>query len=99
MERSFWAKLKSRKLWLALIGAASGVAIAWGVDATVVETIAGAAVALVSVVAYIVTEGKIDAASVDLGADFVKKVLDAIEVINNTDPIVTDGENQTVDEP
>lgn len=90
MKRTFWAKLKSRKLWLALIGAASGVAIAFGVDATVVETVTGAAIALVSVVAYIVTEGKIDAASVDLGADFVKKILDAIEAINNTDPIVTD---------
>ena len=98
MERSFWAKLKSRKLWLALIGAASDVAIAWGVDATVVETVAGAAVALVSVVAYIVTEGKVDAASVDLGADLAKQVLNAIEVIKETKPIVTDGENQIVDE-
>lgn len=95
MKRTFWTKLKSRKLWLALIGAVSGVAIAFGVDATVVETVTGAAIALVSVVAYIVTEGKIDAASVDLGADFVKKILDAIEAINNTDPIVTDESDES----
>lgn len=95
MKRTFWTKLKSRKLWLALIGVVSGVAIAFGVDATVVETVTGAAIALVSVVAYIVTEGKIDAASVDLGADFVKKVLDAIEAINNTDPIVTDESDES----
>ena len=30
---------------------------------------------------YIYTEGKIDAAAVDLSADFVKKLLDAIEAL------------------
>ena len=36
---------------------------------------------LTSVVFYIYTEGKIDAAAVDLSADFVKKLLDAIEAL------------------
>lgn len=83
MQKTFWQKLKSRKLWLALIGAASGIAIAWGVDKTIVEVVAGAAVSLVSVVSYIVVEGKIDAAGVELGAEFVNKVIDAIGVIES----------------
>lgn len=79
----FLTKLKSRKLWLALIGAASGVAIAFGADNSIVQEIAGAATALVSVVAYIVTEGKIDAASVKLSADFVNELLEAIDYIRD----------------
>lgn len=88
MQRTFWDKLKSRKLWLAIIGAAAGIAIALGADAGVVETVSGAAVALVSVVAYVITEGKVDKASVELGADFVNKVLDAIEAIKAADSAV-----------
>ena len=72
-------KLLSRKLWLAIIGAGAGVAIAFGADASLVQVIVGAATALVSVVIYIVTEGKVDAAAVELSADFVKQLLAAIE--------------------
>lgn len=60
----FLRKLSSRKLWMAIAGIATGVAMALGVEATDVSTLAGAITALVSVVAYIVTEGKVDAESV-----------------------------------
>ena len=74
-------KLLSRKLWLALIGAGAGIAIAFGAPESIVSTILGAATSLISIVFYIYTEGKIDAAAVDLSADFVKKLLDAIEAL------------------
>ena len=60
----FLRKLSSRKLWMAIAGIATGVAMALGVEATDVSTVAGAITALVSVVTYIVTEGKVDAESV-----------------------------------
>ena len=63
MEK-FLRKLSSRKLWLAIAGVATGIAMSLGVDATDVSTVAGAITALVSVVTYIVTEGKVDAEGV-----------------------------------
>lgn len=58
-------KLQSRKLWAAVVGVITGLAMVFGLDEHVVNTVAGAVVALGSLVTYIVTEGKIDAAAVD----------------------------------
>lgn len=71
-------KFKSRKLWAALIGVLMGVAMIFGVDPNVAETVSGAVVAVVSVVAYIVTEGKIDAAAVGEAAQKVQDAVDAV---------------------
>lgn len=57
-------KLTSRKLWLALAGVATGVFLALGGDASEIQTVAGTITALASAVAYILTEGRIDAAAV-----------------------------------
>lgn len=57
-------KLTSRKLWLAIAGVATGIAMVLGVDGSEITTVAGGVTALASVITYIVTEGKIDAESV-----------------------------------
>lgn len=54
-------KLSSRKLWAAVAGVFTGLAMAFGLDENTVNTVAGAVVSVVSVVAYILAEGKIDA--------------------------------------
>ena len=71
-------KFKSRKLWVAIIGVLMGVAMIFGVDPNVAETVSGAVVAVVSVVTYIITEGKIDAAAV---GDAAQKVQDAVDAV------------------
>jgi phage shock protein PspC (stress-responsive transcriptional regulator) len=71
--------LLSRKFLLALIGAASGLAIALGADADFVQVLVGAATALVSVVSYIVMEGKVDSEAVTLASEFVQQVIIAVE--------------------
>ncbi len=71
-------KFKSRKLWVAVIGVLMGVAMIFGVDPNVAETVSGAVVAVVSVVTYIITEGKIDAAAV---GDATQKVQDAVDAV------------------
>ena len=71
-------KFKSRKLWVAVIGVLMGVAMIFGVDPNVAETVSGAVVAVVSVVTYIITEGKIDAAAV---GDAAQKVQDAVDAV------------------
>ena len=81
MNKSFWEKIKSRKLWLAILNAAAGIAIALGADNNIVQIALGVGLALLSAVSYIVVEGKVDAAAVDLSADAVKKILDLVEQI------------------
>ena len=69
-------KLSSRKLWTVLAGLAAGLAMAFGLDQEVVASCAGAVVSVVSVVTYIVTEGRIDANSVKVA---IEKTQDAFE--------------------
>ena len=57
-------KLASRKLWMALAGVATGVAMLLGIEGSEISTVAGAVTAVASVITYIVTEGKVDAAAV-----------------------------------
>ena len=75
-------KLTSRKLWLAIAGVATGIAMVLGADASEIQTVAGAITSLVSAVTYIIVEGKVDAASVQ---NTVLTVEDALEVLEHED--------------
>lgn len=57
-------KLSSRKLWAAVAGVVTGLAMVFGLDEGTISNVAGAVVSVASVVAYIITEGKVDAAGV-----------------------------------
>lgn len=75
-------KLSSRKLWMAIAVVSGGISVAMGNDASDVQSVAGLVSALIGSVAYIITEGKIDAASVGnilQSAEDVKNALDAVE--------------------
>lgn len=79
-------KLSSRKLWLAIAGVATGFAAINGVSgaditsiATSLTAIAGCVTSLISIVTYIYTEGKIDAASIQKIADTAKEVVSATD--------------------
>ena len=78
----FLRKLTSRKLWMALAGIATGVAMALGAETNEISTVAGAVTAIVSVVTYIVTEGKVDAESVK---NAIIEIQGGIEAIEGTD--------------
>lgn len=71
-------KLTSRKLWMALAGVVTGVAMAFGAESTDVESVTGAVTALISVVAYIIAEGKVDAESVKNTIIEVQEAYDTI---------------------
>ncbi len=70
-------KLTSRKLWMAIAGVATGIALVLGVDGGDITNVAGAVTAVASVITYIVTEGKIDAES-------VKNALESTEDAKNS---------------
>ena len=57
-------KLSSRKLWAAMAGIVMGLAMVFGLDENTISTVAGAVVSVASVIAYIMTEGKVDAEGV-----------------------------------
>ena len=75
----FVRKLTSRKLWMAIAGVATGIALALGADASEIQTITGAVTALVSAVAYIITEGKVDAESVKNVVEATREASDTIK--------------------
>lgn len=72
-------KLSSRKLWMAIAGVATGIALALGVDTNEIGTVAGAVTALVSVVTYIAVEGKVDAEGVKNAIVVMQEAVDVIE--------------------
>lgn len=65
MNKIDWKrKLSSRKLWAAIAGVVTGLAMVFKLDESTISSVAGAVVSMVSVVSYIITEGKVDAESV-----------------------------------
>ena len=57
-------KLSSRKLWAAVAGVVTGLAMVFKLDEGVISNVAGAVMSAASVVAYIMAEGKVDAEGV-----------------------------------
>lgn len=81
---NFFDKLQSRKFLTCIAGIVMGVCMVFGLDEGTVNTIAGAVVTVGSVITYIYTEGKIDAAAVDKisdAADAIEGAIDAVEKI------------------
>ena len=79
MWKEILRKLTSRKLWMALAGIATGIAVALGVESSDVATVTGAITALVSAVTYIIAEGKVDAESVKNAVTATQDALDVLE--------------------
>lgn len=74
MNKIDWvAKLTSRKFWMAVVGLVSGILVALKMDEQTVAQITGIIMAAASVVAYIIGEGLIDAASAKTAADEEKE--------------------------
>ena len=80
METINWKrKLSSRKLWAAVAGIVTGLAMVFGLDENTISTVAGAVVSAASVVAYIMAEGKVDAESVKNAVENVEVVMEAVQ--------------------
>ena len=77
MKNRIIQKLTSRKLWMAIAGIATGLALVFGVDGGDISNVAGAITAVVSVITYIAAEGRVDAES-------VKNAVEAAENAVNT---------------
>lgn len=63
MNRTILDKLKSRKLWAAIVGVIVGLAAAYGIDGNEYAEVAGIVTSAVSVISYIFAEARVDAAA------------------------------------
>ena len=72
-------KLSSRKLWMAIAGVATGIAMALGAETSDIESVAGAITALVCAVTYIFVEGKIDAEGVKNAIEATEDAVEAMK--------------------
>lgn len=79
--KEFLNKLKSRKFLTCVAGIVMGACMYFGLDVGAVEKIAGAILSISSIVTYIYTEGKIDAAAVEKIKDTVDQVGDAVDAV------------------
>ena len=79
--QKFISKLTSRKFLTCVAGVVMGLCMVFGLDEGTVSTIAGAVTSVVSVVMYMYTEGKVDAAAVKNAADKVESAVGAVEKI------------------
>lgn len=71
-------KLTSRKFLAAAAGVVVGISMVFGLDEGVISTVAGAVTAAASLISYITTEGKIDAASVRTAAQAAEEARRAL---------------------
>ena len=71
-------KLSSRKLWAAVAGVITGLAMVFGLDEGVITSVSGAVVSVASVIAYIITEGRVDAAAVKTAVEDVQSAADSL---------------------
>jgi len=72
-------KLSSRKLWAAVAGIVTGLAMVFGLDEGTISNVAGAVVSVASVVAYIIAEGRVDAEGVKKAVNDVQDAVDDIK--------------------
>lgn len=79
--QTFIKKITSRKFLTCVAGVVLGICMIFGLDEGSINTIAGAVTSVVSLVIYIYTEGKIDAAAVNGIKDTADKVKDAVDVV------------------
>jgi hypothetical protein len=64
---------------MALAGVVTGVAMAFGAEGAEIGTVTGAVTALISVVTYIITEGKVDAESVKNAIIDIQEAVDVLD--------------------
>ena len=81
--RTFLEKLKSRKFLTCIAGIIMGACMYFGLDVDAIDKISGAVLAISSIITYIYTEGKIDAAAADKIKDAVDKVEDAVDAVED----------------
>lgn len=95
MSKINWKeKLSSRKLWVAVIGIATGIVMYFGGSAEEITKVSGAVVSVISTVFYIIAEGKVD---VERLRNSIKSLEDAEDSLKKNEEDETDGSGKDQD--
>ena len=78
-------KFSSRKFLLSLAGVVTGIAGMIGCNDNTIAVVAFVVLEVLSIVSYLICEGKIDAAAVDKGMNIAKEIMDAINAAKEND--------------
>lgn len=79
--KEFLNKFKSRKFLTCIAGIVMGACMYFGLDMSAIDKVSGAVLAISSIITYIYTEGKIDAAAAGQIKDAVDKVENAVDAV------------------
>lgn len=88
----------NKKIITMILGIVSGLAISFGLDQSEVSAVAGAVVAVGSVISYMVAEGRIDVERIRNAADAVNDVIDIMDLDDLLDEFTDDVEGGEPDE-
>lgn len=95
MSKINWKeKLSSRKLWVAVIGIATGIVMYFGGSTEEITKVSGAVVSVISTVFYIIAEGKVD---VERLRNSIKSLEDAEDSLKKNGEDETDGSGKDQD--
>lgn len=95
MSKINWKeKLSSRKLWVAVIGIDTGIVMYFGGSTEEITKVSGAVVSVISIVFYIIAEGKVD---VERLRNSIKSLEDAEDSLKKNEEDETDGSGKDQD--
>ena len=72
-------KITSRKFLAAVAGVIAGLSMVFGLSEEVITSVSGAVMAAGSLISYIITEGRIDAAKAGDAAQKIQNAVDAVQ--------------------
>ena len=88
-KKTFLEKLTSRKFWVSFAGFLCGIIGMFGVDDNVISIVSFGVLSLGSIVAYIVSEGKLDTTSMQNLITLVSQIIDRIDDLDSQNVVTS----------
>ena len=88
-KKTFLEKLTSRKFWVAFAGFICGIIGMFGVDDNIISTVSFGILGLGSIVAYIISEGKLDSTSMQNLISLVSQIIDRIDDLDSQNVVTS----------
>lgn len=88
-KKTFLEKLTSRKFWVAFAGFVCGIIGMFGVDDSIISTVSFGILGLGSIVAYIISEGKLDSTSMQNLISLVSQIIDRIDDLDSQNVVTS----------
>lgn len=88
-KKSVSDKLTSRKFWVAFAGFVCGIIGMFGVDDNIISIVSFGVLSLGSIIAYIVSEGKMDITAAQSIINLISQIIDRIDDLDSQSTVTT----------